>query len=423
MARRQVAVIGSGIAGLMAAYVLQQECDVTLLEADSRLGGHADTHDLIDDAGAPVSIDTGFIVHNRRTYPNLLRLFDELGVATQESDMSMSIRCEGCGLEYAGGRGLAGLLPTWRTARHPRYLAMLAGVVRFHRRARAALRTAETSAVGKHETVDEFVARNGFSPYFVSHFLTPLVAAVWSIAPTEAGAYPAHYLFRFLAHHGMLQVTGSPPWRTVTGGSARYVELVAKGLTAVRTSSPVDAVCRVAGGVEVIVDGQLEHYDAAVIATHPDQALRMLSEATDLERRALGGIPYSQNPTVLHHDVSVLPRSARAGASWNYVMQSCDVGSDQVHVSYDMNRLQRLPTATRYIVTLNADAAVPTAAVVARMDYAHPMYTAGSVAAQALLPECSDARLAFAGAYHGWGFHEDGARSGVAAARALGVQW
>ncbi|MHA3703929.1 NAD(P)/FAD-dependent oxidoreductase [Jatrophihabitans sp. YIM 134969] len=416
--RRRIAVIGSGVAGLTAAHVLQRECDVTLFEADDRVGGHAHTHELLDDAGDEVDVDTGFIVHNRVTYPNLIRLFDELGVETQESDMSMSIRCEGCGLEYAGGRGISGLLPTWRTSLRPRYLRMLADVVRFHRFARTALVDGDEA-----ETVEHFARRHHFSDYFVGHFLTPLVAAVWSVAPDQAGSYPAHYLFRFLQHHGMLQVTGSPTWRTVTHGSARYVEKVAKQLTQVRVSTPVRSVRRVADGVEVEVEGRVEHFDAAVVATHPEQALGLLAEPTDAERDVLSRLPYSTNPTVLHHDTSVLPRAERAGASWNYVMSTCEVHSSQVRVSYDMNRLQRLSTATRYVVTLNDDGLIPAEQVVDRMIYQHPVYTPDSTAAQRLLPTLSDSRLAFAGAYHGWGFHEDGARSGAEAARILGVDW
>lgn len=416
--RRRVAVIGSGVAGLTAAHILQQECDVTLFEADDRLGGHAHTHELEDDDGRPVDVDTGFIVHNRVTYPCLIRLFDELGVATHESDMSMSIRCEGCGLEYAGGRGVSGLLPSWRIALRPRYLRLLFDVTRFHRAARLALEQGDES-----ETVEQFARRHHFSTHFIAHFLTPLVAAVWSVAPDQAGRYPARYLFRFLMHHGMLQVTGSPVWRTVTNGSAQYVDKIGKAVAQVRTSTPVTSVRRTATGVELVADGAVEHFDAAVIAAHPDQALAMLAEPTTVEREVLGGLPYSTNPTVLHHDTSVLPRTERAGASWNYVMHSCDARSSQVQVSYDMNRLQRLPTTTRYVVTLNDDGSVPDDQVIARMVYHHPIYTPETTRAQARLPELSDGRLAFAGAYHGWGFHEDGCRSGVVAAATLGVEW
>lgn len=419
--RRRIAVVGAGVAGLTAAHVLQKSADVTLFEADDRLGGHAHTHDIQDASGRLVQVDTGFIVHNERTYPTLLRLFAELGVATQDSDMSMSVRCAGCGLEYAGARGLGGLFPDRRRLREPRYLRMLVEVVRFHRRARAVL--ADETADGT-QTLAQFLAAGRFSPYFVGHFMTPLVSAVWSCAPDVAGQYPARYLFTFLANHGMLSVTGSPSWRTVVGGSARYVELAAKSLSAVHTSAPIISVTRADDGVSITErGGEVHHFDAVVIATHPDQALAMRADATSAERDVLGAFAYSHNPTALHTDTSVLPRAERAQASWNYFLPSCESDARQVHVTYDMNRLQHLDSATRYLVTLNEDGSVDPASVLDRMDYQHPIFTPASVAAQERLADLNDERIAYAGAYHGWGFHEDGARSGVAAAASLGVTW
>ena len=422
MARRRIAVIGSGVAGLTAAHVLQRAADVTLYEADPRLGGHADTHEVAVGDDTVLPIDTGFIVHNHRTYPTLLRLFAELGVATQESDMSMSISCAGCGLEYAGGRGLSGLLPSLRAVTSPRYLRMLAQVRRFHRRAQ--------NLLGDHRdtrTLRAFLRDNAFSRYFEQHFVTPLVAAVWSTAPDQAGDYPARYLFSFLQNHGMLQVTGSPTWYTVIGGSARYVERAAKGLTAVQTSTPVRSVQRVTGGVDVRADDDsAQHYDAAVIATHPRHALDMLAAPTTLERDLLGAIEYTVNPTQLHTDISVLPSVRRAQASWNYSMNSCAVRPGAVQVSYNMNRLQRLGelgARRTYVVTLNGTSRVDPATVIDEMTYEHPVYSTASVAARARLPELNDGVLAYAGAYHGWGFHEDGAKAGVDAATSLGIEW
>jgi predicted NAD/FAD-binding protein len=417
--RRRLAVVGSGVAGLTAAYVLQQDADVTLYEAADRLGGHADTHDVVAADGRVLGIDTGFIVHNERTYPLLRRLFAELGVATQESDMSMSISCGGCGLEYAGGRGVSGLLPSVQTVSNPRYLRMLAEVVRFHRRARALLESDDHD-----QTLREFLAAGHFSPYFVAHFMTPLIAAVWSTAPTRTGDYPARYLFVFLANHGMLTVAGAPTWHTVVGGSARYVERVAKGLTAVQTSTPVRSVARVEHGVQIRDDGDcLATFDGVVIATHPDQALAMLAQPTVAENEVLGAIGYTRNPALLHTDTSVLPKARRAQASWNYVLPSCAAAPTSVHLSYNMNRLQRLDESQTYVVTLNGDDRVEPRTVIDRMSYEHPVYTSESVGAQARLPELNDGTVSYAGAYHGWGFHEDGCRSGVDAASSLGVQW
>ena len=416
-------MVGSGVAGLTAAHVLQRSADVTLYEADDCLGGHADTHDVPTASGHSLAIDTGFIVHNRRTYPMLLRLFAELGVTTQESDMSMSISCAECGLEYAGGRGLSGLLPSVRAVTTPRYLWMLAEVKRFHRRAQRLL----ADDTGEEQTLASFLAEGRFSSYFAGHFMTPLVASVWSTAPTQAGDYPARYLFSFLENHGMLTVQNSPTWYTVAGGSARYVERVGKSLTAVLTSTPVRSVERVTDGVRVRDDSDsIATYDGVVIATHPHQALRMLAEPTVLERDVLGAIEYTVNPTLLHTDTSVLPHAPRAEASWNYAMPSCSARPTTVQVSYNMNKLQRLDErgADRtYVVSLNSDDRVAPEHVIDRMSYEHPVYTTESVAARELLPRLNDDRVAFAGAYHGWGFHEDGARSGVDAAASLGFVW
>ncbi|MGW8333359.1 NAD(P)/FAD-dependent oxidoreductase [Streptomyces sp. NPDC055897] len=419
MERRQIAVVGSGVAGLTAAHVLQRVCDVTLYEADDRPGGHAHTHELTRDAGKVVRVDSGFIVHNERTYPLLLRLFRELGVSTQDSEMSMSVRCDGCGLQYAGARGLAGLFAQPRSVVRGPYLRMLGQVPAFHRAARAALVSDREGA----RTLGEFLADGGFTPYFVHHFMTPLVSAVWSCAPEIAMRYPATYLFRFLEHHGMLSVRGAPKWKTVTGGSAEYVSRVVKQLTAVHTSTPVRAVRREPGRARVITGDGEDTYDAVVIAVHPDQALRILADPTPDEARVLGAFRYSRNHTVLHTDATVLPTAQGARASWNYRMPSCASTADKVQVSYDMSRLQRLEGPHPYIVTLNGEDRIDPGRVVDRMTYEHPVYTRESVAAQQHLPRLNTSVTAYAGAYHGWGFHEDGCRSGVRAAAALGVPW
>ncbi|MFJ4692340.1 NAD(P)/FAD-dependent oxidoreductase [Streptomyces sp. NPDC088766] len=420
--RRRTAVVGSGVAGLTAAYVLGGAHHVTLYEADDRLGGHAHTHRLTGRDGRTHRVDSGFIVHNDRTYPTLRRLFGELGVATQESEMSMSVRCEGCGLEYAGARGPAGLFAQPRNALRPPYLRMLAEVPAFHRAARRHL--ARDPDARDTSTLGEFLDRQGFSPYFRTHFMTPLVSAVWSCDAVTAQRYPAAYLFRFLEHHGLLSVHGSPTWRTVTGGSHTYVDRVAERLDAVRLATPVRAVRRHPDGVEITAeDGTTEPYDSVVVATHPEQALRLLVDATPREKEVLGAFRYARNTTLLHTDTALLPTSRAARASWNYLMPSCAAAADRVRVSYDMNRLQRLDADETFVVTLGAADRVDPARVLARMEYEHPVYTPESVAAQRRLPGLATAVTAFAGAYHGWGFHEDGCRSGVAAAAALGARW
>lgn len=419
-ALRRTAVIGGGVAGLTAAYVLSRERPVALYEADDRLGGHAHTHDLTSSDGRLHRVDSGFIVHNRRTYPHLLRLFAELGVATQESEMSMSVRCEGCGLQYAGARGPAGLFARPRSALHGPYLRMLAEVPAFHRAARRLLAEDGEDAL----TLGEFIARQRFSPYFTRHFMTPLVSAVWSCDAATARRYPAAYLFRFMDHHGMLSVGGSPAWRTVTGGSRSYVDRLAKELDAVHTSTPVRAVRRHADGVDITTeDGTTASYGSVVIAVHPGQALRLLADPTRLEREVLGTFRHSRNTTLLHTDTTLLPSARRARASWNYLMPDCRTDADRVRVSYDMNRLQRLDAPETYVVTLGGEDRIDPARILARMEYEHPVYTPESVAAQRRLPALNSPVTAYAGAYHGWGFHEDGCRSGVEAAKALGVTW
>ena len=411
------AVIGSGVAGLVAAHVLAKDAHVTLYEADARLGGHADTH-VVEVAGRTVRVDTGFIVHNDRTYPTLLRLFAELGVPTQESDMSMSVRCADQGLEYAGAKGARGLFPRASNLVNPQYLRMLTEVRSFHREARAVLATP-----GDEETLESFAARIGFSAYFTTCFLEPLVAAVWSCDPRMSLQYPARYLFEFLDHHGMLTVFGSPTWRTVVGGSVEYVSRVAAGLDDVRLATPVRSVTE-SGDAVVVEDatGARDLYDSVVIAAHPHQALAMLGAPTATQRDVLGAMSYSQNVAQLHTDQSVLPESSGARASWNYWQRKGTAGG--VLVTYDMTRLQRLDTGhERLLVTLNGQDCVEPTTVLDTMHYEHPLYTPESVAAQRRLPTINTARIAFAGAYHGWGFHEDGARSGVAAAAHLGVAW
>ncbi|QIG45048.1 DUF1365 family protein [Nocardioides anomalus] len=413
---QRIAVVGSGVAGLTAAYVASRTAHVTLFEADERLGGHADTH-LVREGDRELAIDTGFIVHNPRTYPVLLRLFAELGIRTQGSEMSMSIRDDGTGLEWAGALGRKGVFPTRANLTNPRYLRMLAEVPRFHHRAQALL-----ADDGPELTLREFLRSGRFTAYFRRHFMEPLVAAVWSCDPDVALDYPARYLFTFLEHHGMLGVFGSPQWRTVTGGSQQYVAAVAARIQSVRTGAKVTSVLETADGV-VVTDGNgvAETFDALVIATHPGQALDMLAAPTRLQHDVLAAMPYSHNVALLHTDASVLPRSENARASWNFARRT--EGAGEVLVTYDLTRLQRLDTDTRYLVTLGGEDLIDPATVLDRMEYEHPLYNPASVAAQARLPEIDTARISFAGAYHGWGFHEDGARSGLRAVERLGLSW
>ena len=419
MTRPSVAVIGAGVSGLTAAHVLSAARGVTLFEADGRRGGHAHTHDVATGPGRTEAVDSGFIVHNERTYPQLLRLFAELGVETRPTEMSMSITCTSCGLSYAGGRGLGGILAQpWRGA-DPRFVRLLVEVPRFHRNARRLL-----EGDGPEVTWGEFLADGGYSDHFVRHFAIPLVSCVWSSGDQDALAYPARHLFAFLEHHGMLTVKGSPTWRTVVGGSRSYVERLAERLPDVRRNAPVSSVIRHDDGVDVMTaDGQTATFDQVVIATHADQALAMLGDATPEEKDDLGAITYSVNRTLLHRDSSLQPPRPAARASWNHRTSCGGEVEDGVTVSYWMNRLQGLDTDDDLVVTLNGDDLVDPASVVAEMTYAHPVFTTAAVEAAQRLRTAGGDRLAFAGAHLGWGFHEDGCRSGVEAAARLGVTW
>jgi uncharacterized protein len=418
-ARERVAVVGSGVAGLTSAHLLQRRYDVTLYEADDRPGGHAHTHDVVTPDAGMVQVDTGFIVFNHSTYPLFGRLLAELGVSTQPTDMSMSVHCDGCGLEYAGGRGPGGLFARPRSALTPPFVKMLWEIKKFHRQAKQLIEG------GNEElTLRAFLSDGGYSEYFIRHFAVPVVSCVWSAATGVALEYPARYLFVFLENHGMLSVTRSPKWRTVTGGSRTYVERIVKGLHAVHLTTPVRAITRSPRHIEIRDEcDQLEIFDRVVVATHADTALRLLAPSTPEERAVLGAFNYSPNATWLHGDGTLIPRASRARSSWNYLLPHCDVETDRVTVSYDMNRLQALPSRSPQIVTLNATDRIDPDLVVDRMMYEHPIYTVESVAAQARLPELNVGRIAFAGAYHGWGFHEDGCSSGAAAAASMGATW
>ena len=412
----RIAVVGSGISGLSAAWLLSRQHDVVLFEANDYLGGHTDTHRVEVD-GRTLDVDTGFIVHNPGNYPLLTRLFDELGVATQSTTMGFSVQDARTGLEY-NATSLDGLFCQRRNLASPRFWGMLRDLARFYREAPALL---DDDHPGP--SLGEYLDANGYGAAFRDQHLVPMASALWSSPEQSVLAFPAKYLVQFMANHHMLQLTGRPEWRVVRGGSRRYVEaMVSHWDVQVRLSSPVRGIARDAHGVSVRCDAGSERFDQVVLACHSDQALHLLDDASDAERDILGAIRYQANDTVLHTDARLLPRNRKAWAAWNAHLpadpaQACTV-------SYCMNLLQGLPGDTPLVVTLNRTHDIDPARILQRRQYAHPVHTHAAVAAQARRHEIQGVqRTWFAGAYWGWGFHEDGMRSGVEVAQGMGVAW
>ena len=393
---------------------MREDFEVTIFESDDRFGGHAHTHTVGEER-----IDSGFIVHNERTYPNLLRIFKELNIKTQPTEMSMSINCLGCGLQYAGGRGTKGILAKPSKLLDPRFISLLFAVPRFYRAARKLL----TEDVENEISWGEFLTRERFSKYFIYHYAIPVVSCVWSSGHVDALKYPARHLFEFLNHHGMLELGNSPTWRTVVGGSDNYVQAILKLIPNSNKGEGVVAVRRFAEYVEVTTNKGAQSFDYAIIATHANSALKMLVDADEAERANLAEVPYSKNQTWLHTDKSALPKLAGAKASWNYKIQDCNQSASQVLVSYWMNLLMRLNSKTDYVVTLNGAGQIDESKVIAKMEYEHPIFTKESLKAAKYLNNAGGPRLAFAGAHLGWGFHEDGAKSGIDAAKKFGAKW
>lgn len=413
MERRRIAIVGAGVSGLAAAHLLHPRHDVTVFEAGSRAGGHA--HTVSTDDGQHV--DMGFIVLNDRNYPSFNRLLDRLGVRTQESDMSMSVSTEDGRFEYAS-TSVGGLFATPANATDPSFWRMLLDVRRFQRRAVELLAPDADPRI----SLGDYLERNRYSRAFIDRLLVPQASAVWSADPKQMWEFPARFLVRFFHNHGMLSLTDRPTWHTIPGGSRTYVEKLTAPLT-VHTGAPVVRVTRDADGVDVVPDGhEALRFDEVVLACHADQALAMLGDASDDERRILGHFPYQPNDVVLHTDASLLPRRRRAWASWNYHL--LDRAPGQSVITYHMNRLQSLRPGREYCVTLNRTHRIDPATIVRAARFDHPVFTPEGVRAQEEHGVISGVnRTHYAGAYWRWGFHEDGVVSGVRVAEALGATW
>jgi len=408
----RIAVVGAGIAGLTSAYLLSQEHEVTLFEANGYLGGHTHTHDVEQD-GVRHAIDSGFIVHNPTHYPLFNRLLDSLGVASQPTTMSFAVHSAASGVEYNATR-LDTLFCQRRNLVSPRFLGMVRDLLRFYREAPALL-----AQFGPGPSLGTYLTQGNYGAAFRDEHIVPMASALWSSPAARILDFPARYLVQFMANHQMLQVAGRPAWRVIRGGSASYVRAMRAGWHArERLDCPVVSVRRRRGGVDVVSAAGVETFDELVLACHSDQALALLADPSPAECEILGAMPYEANDAVLHTDASVLPRERKAWAAWNvYVPRE---SGQPCQVSYCMNLLQGVTSREPFIVTLNRTQAIDPARVLRRMQYHHPLYTAASVAARARREEISGHRRTwYAGAYWGWGFHEDGVRSAMAVVDSL----
>jgi len=415
---KRIAVIGAGISGLAAAYLLSRRHQVSLFEREPRLGGHTNTIRVPSEDGA-VALDTGFLVHNEHTYPGLVRLFRELDVETRPSDMSFSVSCPVTGIEYSS-RGALGFFAQPRNVVRLDHYRLLRDIIRFNREAPAVLTTPGAEAC----TLGAFVAREGYSDAFTARYLVPMTSAIWSASSASMAAFPMGMLVRFMQNHGMLSLASPIPWRVVRGGSDTYIAPMTRPLAdRIHRGARIESVRRGERAVSIVFeDKSAQTFDEVVFACHGDQVLPLLGDPTDAERDIFGAFTTTVNETVLHTDSRVLPQSARARASWNYRL---DGGPEQSpSVTYDLNRLQGLTGRTQYCVTLNPRSPLDQSMIIRRFIYRHPRFTQAAIHAQASWAQVSGRhRTHYCGAYWRYGFHEDGVMSAQRVANDLGVAW
>ena len=423
--RLRVAIVGSGIAGLAAAHRLADEADVTLFEAGDYFGGHTHTVDVtLPGAAGPVThgVDTGFLVFNERTYPNLIRLFKELDVATTPSEMSFSVKVPAAGpkpaIEWSGSSlnsvfAQRGNLLNWR------FWRMLRDIMRFNRRTSALAKSGADAAM--LQPLADFLREENYSDEFRDWYFLPMMGCIWSCPTDQMLQFPVATMIRFCHNHGLIQVTNRPQWFSVVGGARNYVEKILAGVHDKRLNTPVRLIERDAQGVRIITDGHAERFDQVVIATHTDQALGLLREPSTFERSLLGAIRYQDNHAVLHTDASVLPANRKTWAAWNYERAaSSERESSRVCLHYLLNRLQRIPFEQPVVVSLNPLQAIDPATIVGEYDYAHPVFDLAAIDAQKRLPLLQGQQHTwYAGAWAGYGFHEDGLKSGLQVGHAL----
>lgn len=412
-----IAVVGSGISGLVCAYLLSRDHELTVFEAGDHVGGHTNTVEVERKHGR-YAIDTGFIVFNRSNYPNFTRLLDRLGVESQKTSMSFSVRCEATGVEY-NGTSLNALFAQRRNLLRPSFWRMVGDILRFGREAPRILEERDDAF-----TVADYRATSSLGEEFFRHYLVPLGSALWSCPASRFYRFPMRFVVEFLDNHAMLQVGGRPEWRVIRGGSHRYVEALTREFRdRIRLRSPVRSVRRSAGAAHVAwLDGgreRLDAFDHVIFACHSDQALALVADPSDAEREILGAFPYGRNDVALHTDTSILPRRRPAWASWNYNLRADSEAA--ATATYNMNILQGLDAPEVFCVTLNEEKRIDPAKVLRRFVYHHPFFTTGRSRAQARHRELIDTnRTSYCGAYWGYGFHEDGVNSALAVCRALG---
>ncbi|MYM81021.1 FAD-dependent oxidoreductase [Duganella sp. FT50W] len=412
--RKRIAVIGAGISGLAAAYFLQRRHDVVLFEAGPYLGGHANTVD-IEVEGQRCAVDTGFLVYNEKTYPNLIALLDELGVANIASDMSFGVSMDDGALEWAG-TNLDTVFAQRRRLASPSFLRMLRDILHFNRRAEAFLAQSQSDGA----TLGELLARQGYGKLFRDAYLLPMAAAIWSSSPRDILGFPAATFLRFCLNHALLQVNNRPRWRTVRGGSRHYVQAIAATLADYRLNTPVGGLRRVDGKVLVATATQTEAFDEVVLATHAPTTLALMADASADERAILGAVRYQPNTAWLHTDARLMPQRRKVWSAWNYLSSHQSDGSRPVCVSYWLNQLQSLPFSTPVVVTLNPPSPPAADKVLARFEYDHPIMDQPAIdAQQALSGIQGQGGLWYAGAWTGYGFHEDGLKSALRIAAAF----
>jgi predicted NAD/FAD-binding protein len=425
----RIAIVGAGVSGLLTAHLLHREHEIVVYEAGSYAGGHTNTI-RVDTEHQTHHVDTGFIVMNDRNYPNFTRLLEQLGVATQPTNMSFSVNGEDEDFEYAGTP--RGLFCQPRNLASPRFQRMIADLLRFNRELRRLLAREETGASlhdrsPQEESLHDFLVRRRFSEVFIRRLIVPQVSAVWSADPRQISSFPVRFLAEFFSNHGMLGFRDRPRWATVAGGSARYVEALTRPFRErIRLDSPVHSITRAESHVEITAAGpggrDTERFDQVVIATHSDQALALLRDPSERECEVLGAIPYQPNEAVLHTDSTLLPRRRFARAAWNFHLLREPKGLSTV--TYYMNHLQRLRADRDFCVTLNRTEAIDPAKIIRKISYSHPVFTPAGVAAQSEHPSISGManRTHYCGAYWGWGFHEDGVLSALRACEPFGVR-